>query len=35
MMVFSQFESTSWVAALLSNDGNPVFRRETEQPPLG
>jgi predicted PurR-regulated permease PerM len=35
MMVFSQFESTSWVAALLSNDGNPVFRRETEQPPAG
>jgi predicted PurR-regulated permease PerM len=27
MMVFSQFESTRWVAALLSNDGNPVFRK--------
>ena len=26
MMVFAQFESTRWVAALLSNDGNPVFR---------
>jgi hypothetical protein len=27
MMVFAQFESTRWVAALLSNDGNPVFRK--------
>ncbi|MGN6056953.1 MAG: AI-2E family transporter [Sphingomicrobium sp.] len=27
MMVFSQFDDTRWVAALLSNDGNPVFRR--------
>lgn len=35
MMVFSQFESTKWVAALLSNDGSPVFRRDAEQPPDG
>lgn len=27
MMVFAQFPGTKWVAALLSNDGNPVFRR--------
>lgn len=27
MMVFAQFPYTKWVAALLSNDGNPVFRR--------
>ena len=27
MMVFAQFPDTKWVAALLSNDGNPVFRR--------
>ena len=27
MMVFSQFDDTRWVAALLSNDGNPVFRK--------
>lgn len=33
MMVFSQFPSTRWVAAMLSNDGNPVFRREGEKPP--
>ena len=33
MMVFSQFESTMWVAAMLSNDGNPVFRREGKRPP--
>ena len=26
MMVFSQFGSTKWVAAMLSNDGDPVFR---------
>lgn len=25
MIVFAQFESTRWVAALLSNDGKPVF----------
>jgi AI-2 transport protein TqsA len=30
MMVFSQFGSTKWVAAMLSNDGNPVFRKEAE-----
>ena len=27
MMVFAQFPDTRWVAAFLSNDGNPVFRR--------
>lgn len=27
MMVFAQFDSTRWVAALLSNDGKPVFRK--------
>jgi predicted PurR-regulated permease PerM len=27
MMVFAQFPDTSWVAALLSNDGKPVFRK--------
>lgn len=29
MMVFSQFESTRWVAAALSNDGRPDFRKAT------
>lgn len=33
MMVFSQFPSTRWVAAMLSNDGNPVFRRQGDLPP--
>jgi AI-2 transport protein TqsA len=28
MMVFAQFPGTRWVAAMLSNDGNPVFRRQ-------
>lgn len=28
MMVFAQFPSTRWVAALLSNDGNPDFLRQ-------
>ena len=27
MMVFAQFPDTRWVAALLSNDGKPVFRK--------
>jgi hypothetical protein len=27
MMAFSQFESTRWVAAALSNDGRPSFRK--------
>jgi predicted PurR-regulated permease PerM len=27
MMVFSQFEATRWVAAALSNDGRPDFRK--------
>ena len=27
MMVFTRVEETRWVAALLSNDGNPVFRK--------
>jgi predicted PurR-regulated permease PerM len=26
MMAFAQFKSTAWVAAMLSNDGRPVFR---------
>ena len=33
MMVFTQFPSTIWVPAMLSNDGNPVFRRRGEKPP--
>jgi hypothetical protein len=33
MMVFAQFPSTKWVAALLSNDGRPLFRKKTPQPP--
>lgn len=32
MMVFAQFPSTRWVAAMLSNDGKPVFRRESDKP---
>ena len=35
MMVFTQFPSTRWVAAMLSNDGNPVFRRRGERAPDG
>lgn len=35
MMVFAQFPSTRWVAAMLSNDGNPVFRRRGDKPPDG
>ena len=27
MMIFAQFENTKWVAAVLSNDGKPDFRR--------
>ncbi len=33
MMVFAQFPSTAWVAALLSNDGRPIFRRKTGKAP--
>ncbi len=33
MMVFTRFPSTRWVAAMLSNDGNPVFRRHGDKPP--
>jgi predicted PurR-regulated permease PerM len=33
MMVFSQFRSTKWVASMLSNDGNPVFRPAGERRP--
>jgi AI-2 transport protein TqsA len=33
MMVFSQFPSTRLVAAMLSNDGNPVFRRQADKVP--
>jgi predicted PurR-regulated permease PerM len=32
MMVFAQFESTAWVAALLSNDGKPVFHKPGTDP---
>jgi predicted PurR-regulated permease PerM len=32
MMVFAQFQSTAWVAALLSNDGRPVFRKPGTDP---
>lgn len=35
MMVFTQFPSTRWVAAMLSNDGNPVFRHPGETAPDG
>jgi len=31
MMAFSQFESTRWVAAALSNDGRPHFRKSNSQ----
>ncbi|MDQ3482856.1 MAG: AI-2E family transporter, partial [Pseudomonadota bacterium] len=30
MMVFAQFDSTRWVAAALSNDGKPDFRKRAE-----
>jgi predicted PurR-regulated permease PerM len=30
MMVFAQFQSTRWVAALLSNDGKPAFPKPPE-----
>lgn len=33
MMVFAQFPSTKWVAALLSNDGRPLFRKKVPEPP--
>ena len=33
MMVFAQFESTAWVAAMLSNDGKPVFRKSATKVP--
>jgi predicted PurR-regulated permease PerM len=32
MMVFNQFPSTRWLAAMLSYDGNPVFRKQGEKP---
>ena len=31
MMVFAQFESTAWVAAMLSNDGKPLFHKAAAQ----
>ncbi|HEX5237452.1 MAG TPA: AI-2E family transporter [Sphingomicrobium sp.] len=34
MMVFAQFPSTKWVAALLSNDGRPLFRKKAPEPPV-
>jgi predicted PurR-regulated permease PerM len=33
MMVFNEFDDTRWVAALLSNDGKPVFRRRGKGTP--
>ena len=33
MMVFAQFESTAWIAAMLSNDGKPVFRKSATDVP--
>ena len=33
MMVFAQFPSTAWVAALLSNDGRPIFKKGTKGAP--
>jgi predicted PurR-regulated permease PerM len=30
MMIFAQFDSTRWVAAMLSNDGKPVFPKPPE-----
>lgn len=33
MMVLSQVPSTRWVAAMLSNDGNPTFSRPREKLP--
>jgi len=35
MMVFAQFEDTKWVAAFLSNDGKPDFRKRTDRGSLG
>jgi predicted PurR-regulated permease PerM len=35
MMVFSQFPSTKWAAAMLSDDGNPIFHQHGENPPKG
>lgn len=32
MMMFAQFQSTAWFAALLSNDGRPVFRKPGSDP---
>jgi len=34
MMVFAQFKETKWVAAFLSNDGKPDFRKHSEDHPL-
>jgi AI-2 transport protein TqsA len=31
MMVFAQFKSTMWIAAMLSNDGKPVLREPTRR----
>jgi predicted PurR-regulated permease PerM len=30
MMIFAQFDSTRWVAAMLSNDGKPIFPNARE-----
>jgi len=32
MMVFAQFDSTAWIAALLSNDGKPEFHKPGTDP---
>ena len=32
MMVFAQFDSTAWVAAMLSNDGKPLFHKAAAKP---
>jgi predicted PurR-regulated permease PerM len=34
MMVFTQFPSTRWVAAMLSNDGQPVFHHAGDKQPV-
>jgi AI-2 transport protein TqsA len=33
MMVFAQFNSTMWIAAMLSNDGKPALHKPARAPP--
>jgi AI-2 transport protein TqsA len=33
MMVFAQFNSTMWIAAMLSNDGKPALHKPSRTPP--